>query len=465
MSVSIVKDNKIILNKGYGIKEDGKGAPINENTLFAIASNTKAFISSALAQLVSEDEIDWDDRVVDYLPHFEVFDPYVTSEVTIEDLLCHRVGLGTFSGDVIWYKSELEPKEIISRIKYLPQAFSFRNGYGYSNLMFIAAGEVIKTVTGQDWDDYITRSFFEPLRMNRTVTSIDELASKGNFATPHKVDQGKNIPIEWTNWDNMGAAGGIISSSSDMARWIQLNLNSGILESDTLIAPTELLELWTIHNSFYLSAESREWIPGRHFNGYGLGWGTFDYFGRQVVTHSGGYDGMYSRVVLIPDEDLGFAILTNNMTGISNALMMYLINAFIKEDLRDWSLAYLERPGSGGVAEDILTKKDSRKDGTTPSLNLESYEGIFYDPMYGSIQTKLENGSLKLKFENAPQLSATLGHWHYDTWEIKWDEIHAWFDFGTLKFNLNNDNEVIGISFDVPNYDIFFHEINAIKQN
>lgn len=463
LSVALVKDGEVIFNKSYGtLSVDGKTA-VDENSLFAIASNTKAFISTALAVLVDEGKIDWDDQVTDYLPDFKMYDPYVTAEITIRDLLCHRAGLGTFSGDVIWYKSEKPASEIIKQIRHVPQAYSFRSGYGYSNLMFITAGEVISAVTGKSWDMYVKETFFEPLGMSRTVTSTSALEKMKNVATPHKSVDGINTPIKWVNWDNMGAAGGIISSTADMAKWINFNLNRGIIGEDTILSPDQQNVLWTIHNSFALTENAKEWIPGRHFNGYGLGWGLYDYFGRMVVTHSGGYDGMYSRVAMVPDENFGFVLLTNNMTGIITPMMMYLINSVLEEDPEDWSKKYLEREGDDSVAETIEEIKKVRIEGTQPIVSTEEMTGTYFDPMYGHIFVSNEDEVLRLEFEHAPDLSAELVHWHNDSYEIKWDETHAWFDFGIVTFDSNNQMEVIGLTFQVPNYDIFFHEIEPEK--
>jgi len=463
MSVAIVKDNQVVMSRGFGQLTQGKSTPVDEHSLFAIASNTKAFVSSALAKLVAEGKINWDDKVIDYLPYFRLYDPYVTQEATIRDLLSHRIGLGTFSGDVIWYKSVFSPEEVIKRAQYVPQAYPFRSGYGYSNLMFIAAGEVIRAVTEQAWDDYLAASFFEPLGMNRTITTVDELASKGNYATPHKPEGNQDIPIEWTRWDNMGAAGGIISSAADMAKWIQLNLNKGIIGKDTLLSPAQQNILWTLHNNFVLTDKARIWIPGRNFNGYGLGWGLYDYHGRMVVTHSGGYDGMYSRVVLVPAENLGFVILTNSMTGIINPLVFDIMNHFIKADTRDWSASFLNN--SGGESIDTMSKIKiaARKKDTQPSFALKDYTGIFFDPMHGKIFVNLKDENLTLSFENALELNARLSHWHDDIWEIKWDKTHAWFDFGTVQFTVDNNRKITGLEFDVPNYDIFFDELHPKK--
>jgi CubicO group peptidase (beta-lactamase class C family) len=462
MSVAVVYKGETYFSKGFGIKKEGFTDKVDAQSQYAIASNTKAFVSAALATLVMEQKIQWDDPVRKHLPDFAMYDPYVSEHVTVRDLLCHRTGLGTFSGDVIWYKSERPASEVVQKVAFVPQDYEFRGGYGYSNLMFITAGEVIKAVTGKPWDEYVSETFFAPLGMKETVTSVDDLDD--NNAQPHKPVGDENLPIPWVNWDNMGAAGGIISSVDDMSNWIKLLLNKGIWKGDTLIDPDQLNIMWTPHNNFTLYERHHVSIPGRHFNGYGLGWGVFDYYGHKVISHSGGYDGMYSRVVLIPDLQLGFVILTNSMTNVIGAMMFDLINQFIKKDTRDWHAWYQNQSGGGGMLAEAEKRKAARAKGTFPRLGLSKYAGDYYDPMYGTITIQEEDGQLRLAFEKAPDLSATLQHWHYDTWEIKWDQVHAWFDFGLISFTLNTQNEVQGIEFDVPNYDIFFDEIHAKKQ-
>lgn len=228
MSIGIVKDGKLVFSKGYGVKEVGKKAKPDKNTLYAIASNSKAFTSAIIAQLVQEGKLDWNDKVVDYLSYFEMSEPWITNHVTIRDLLSHRVGLGTFSGDVIWYKSGLTPKEIIERIKNIPPAYDFRAGWGYSNLMYITAGEVIREVTGKSWAENVKERIFLPLEMDRSITSPNNLDGKGNFATPHARRADKNIPIVWEDWETIGALGGVISSVEDISKWMIFNMNHGI---------------------------------------------------------------------------------------------------------------------------------------------------------------------------------------------------------------------------------------------
>lgn len=464
MSVAIVKDGKIISNRGYGYLKYGGKQKVDENSLFAIASNTKAFVSSAIGVLQQEGKLDFDDKVQAYIPEFQLYDAYASSEATIRDLLCHRLGLGTYSGDVIWYKSDFTAREVIGKIKYVPQKYSFRSGYGYSNLMFITAGEVIREVSGMSWDGFVRDRFLEPLSMNRTITSTKDLRSLGNFAIPHKPVEEKNISIDWVNWDNMGAAGGIISSSNDMANWLLFQLNNGIWENDTILAPSIQNILWTTHNSYTVSLAAIQRNPGTNFSGYGLGWGVSDYYGNRMITHGGGYDGMYSQVVLLPELDLGIVILTNTMKSIATPLRYFIINSFFEKEQKDWSQEALARSNrKGAVEKQIEEIKSAREFDTKPTQDLADYAGIYHTDMHGPIHIVTDGDELYLNFENAPDLTARLDHWHYDTWEIKWDNVHAWFDFGILQFKLNSELKITGLEFDIPNYDIFFHELNTTK--
>ena len=461
LAVGIIKDGQVEMNMGFGVLKKGEPGKVDANTQFAIASNTKAFVAAALANLVAQGLISWEDPVIEYLPFFELFDPYTTKNTTIKDLLCHRVGLGTFSGDVMWYKSELSPEDVIKRIKFLPQAYPFRSGYGYSNLMFITAGEVIKSVTGKSWDVFVKETFLSPLDMNRTVSSITSIDA-GNSATPHKSAE-NNQPIPWVKWDNMGAAGGLISTTTDMLKWIRMNLDQGIWDDRTILSADQQRVMWTPHNSFTISEESEKSLPGRHFNGYGLGWGLSDYFGRMLVTHSGGYDGMYSRVMMMPDENLGIVVLTNSMSGISMPLCLQIINFFIKEDTRNWSEEMLKEKDTGpGIKQQL---KDAKLDNTEPTLPIANYVGEYETDLHGGLRVILKNDQLRLIFEQAPELNADLTHWHHDTWQINWDQTHAWFDFGLISFELNDLMEVTGMKMNVPNGDIFFDEMTITKKD
>ena len=465
MAIAVVKDGKVVMSKGFGELEQYKGQAVDGNTLFAIASNTKAFIASAIGSLVDQGKLNWKDKVRDHLPYFELYDSYATAEATIEDLLCHRLGLGTFSGDAIWYKSELSAEEVVKRAKYVPQAYGFRDGYGYSNLMFITAGEVIKSVTGKEWHEYVKETFFAPLKMDRTITSTNDLEAQGNYAIPHKAIRLDNKVIDWVNWDNMGAAGGIISSVNDMAQWMLFQLHVAKGHTNGAISPETQNRIWTPHNNFVVSEAQKASRPGRRFNAYGLGWGISDYYGRRIIAHGGGYDGMYSRVALMPEENLGVVVLTNGMRGISPRVTDYIMNQYLKaagEEVPN------NMPGGGqnfSMYDRIDRIKTTRVENTKPSFKLSDYKGIFYTPMYGDIYIKEEGGKLRLEFSHAPLLSATLEHWHYDTYEIKWDQEHAWFSFGTVQFLMDAQRQISGMSIDVPNNDIFFDEFKLQKVN
>lgn len=466
LSIAVVKDGKVVLAKGYGVLEKGKTSKADENSLYAIASNTKAFVSASIGILVEEGKLNWDDPVQKYLPYFELYDPYVSKHTTVRDLLCHRVGLGTYSGDAIWYKTNYSAEEVVKRVKYLPSAYEFRAGYGYTNLMFIAAGEVIRAASGKPWDVFVKERIFKPLGMERSQTSTSALGNLSNVAMPHKSIYGPAEPIPYAGWDNMGAAGGIISSVSDMAKWLNLQLNQGKYEGKTIFSAQTQETFWTMHNSFRVSAAQKQRYFKRHFSGYALGWSIADYGGRVVLSHGGGYDGMYSQVMMVPEEKLGIVVLTNSMTGISPNLCQYVVDRYLNLPLKDWSKEGIpgELQHQAERRKMVETRKAAQVKNTTPGVPQSALLGQYHDPLYGTLEVKLgANQQLELHFPHGPQLDAVLSHWHYDTYEIKWKQNHAWYDFGTLQFVTDNNRKVVGIEFDVPNEDIFFEEIHAKK--
>jgi CubicO group peptidase (beta-lactamase class C family) len=462
MSIAIVKDGKVVFSKGYGLKELGKKDAPDENTLYAIASNSKAFTSAIIAQLVQEGKLNWNDKVKKHLPYFELYDPWVSQETTIRDLLSHRVGLGTFSGDLIWYRSTLSAEEMIRRVKYLPKVYDFRSGYGYSNVMFITAGEVIRVVTGKSWSQNVKERFLQPLGMTRTVSTSKDLVKQGNAATPHALFDGRHQPIPWEDWEHVAATGGIFSSVKDMSQWIVLNLNNGIWNKDTLLTPASRNMLWTPHNNFQVNHTSTD--KSVHFRGYALGWVVSDYRGKMRVGHTGGYTGMLSGVAMIPDENLGVVVLTNGMKGIYGPIINYTLDVFLSAPERDWSaesLANLEKNKDTRIED----RKKARVLNTKPTAPIESFVGTYRNESYGDLVVKKEGEKLTIDFAHTPDLAATLEHWHYNTWELKWKnaEMLAWFTFGTVKFEVDNNNAVTGISFDVPNDDMWFYELNGKK--
>jgi len=466
MSVAIVKDGKVVFSKGYGVKEIGKPEKPDENTLYAIASNSKAFTTAAIAMMVQEGKLSLNDKVRKFLPYFELYSPYVSQDVTVRDLLCHRIGFSTFSGDAIWYLSDnLSAEDIIRRAKYLPQAYNFRAGYGYSNVMYITAGEVMRTIEGKPWGPIIQEKIFNPLGMDRSVTSSKDIGKKGNFATPHGIMEEKHSPIAWEDWEAIAATGGIISSVKDMSKWMIFNLNNGILKNDTLLSPQLRNTLWTPHNVFTVDHTDNN--NDTHFRGYGLGWDLSDYKGKMRVGHTGGYSGMVSIVALIPDDKLGVVVLTNGMKGgLMTAVANYTIDAFLKVKERDWSAENLANSKKRQVADTRIPDRiKARVPDTKPSVPMEKYAGTYVADIYGNIEVKKEGDKLRLYFEHSKRFNATLEHWHYDVWKINWDNASdlSWFQFGTVRFELDNNLHVTGLDFDVPNDDIWFYELKPRK--
>ena len=464
MSVAIVKDGKIIFSKGYGVKKAGKNEKPDGNTMYAIASNTKAFTAAIIGQLVDEGKCNWDDPVQKYLPWFQVYDPAISSKVTLRDILSHRVGYGTFSGDVAWYKSTLTAEEILRRSKHLPAAFGFRDGYGYSNIMYLAAGEVIREITGKTWFENVQERFLQPLGMTRTTIFPDELQKYGNIATPHALDEENNIPIEYTDWSEIAAMGGLISSVNDVAQWMILNMNHGHLNNSRLISDQSVNMIWTPHNARMVDRINKNDFNS-HFNAYGLGWGLRDFHGRLFTGHTGGYDGMISAVSLLPDEKLGVVVLTNGMKSPIMAITYQTLDAFLGVNKnKNWSSELLSRVEAREKNDTrIPERKASQVNDTKPSLPLEKFTGVYLSDIYGKITVSLSNGNLHVHHEHSPELAFSLKHFHYDVFEIVWDYEQAWFKFGTVKFNTDYYLKVTGMDFDVPNDDIFFDELKPRK--
>lgn len=463
LAVAIVQGDKVLLSKGYGVLQTGATQAVNEHSLFAIASNSKAFTSAALAMLVDEGKLHWDDRVSQHLPWFRLRDPWASADIRVRDLLCHRSGLGTFSGDLLWWGTSYSAREVLERAALLEPAAPFRTKYEYSNLMFIAAGEVIRAVSGLSWEQFVEQRIFSPLNMSRSVTSTKDLSAKGNFATPHKTYTDRNQPIEWMNWDVMGAAGGVISSVHDMSKWMQCQLAQGEAAPGTkaLFTKARSREMWEAHMPIPVSEASRRRFPSTHFRAYALGWSLSDYLGHKLVGHGGGYDGMYSQVLLAPEKGLGVVVLTNSMTGIGSAITYRVMDTFLGGAQRDWSGEMLPGSLAGQQAFEARIRETiaPAATGTQASQAPSAYTGLYRCPMYGDTRVELENGRLVMRLLPYPELVADLVHLHYDTYEVRWRKDFAWFGGGTVQFVPDSRGRFVRLSLDIPNDDLWFYEL------
>lgn len=465
MAVAILKNDTLQLLKGYGVKEIGKPGKIDENTLFAVASNTKSFTATAMAMLVDEGKLSWDDKVVKFLPWFRLYDPYVSLNMTIRDLLSHRSGLQTFSGDLIWYGSTYSRDEIIERASKLKPVYGFRTNYGYSNIMYLTAGQIIAKVSGMSWDEFIKERILMPLGMKNTNTSVTELNLKGNTSIPHNDVDDSIIAIKYLNWDNIGPAGSINSSASDMIKWLHFQLHKGKLESKELVSEKSLRELWTPQTIQKVSPFSEKLWPTTHFKSYGMGWGLMDYHGKKIISHSGGYDGMISFSAFVPEANLAFVILTNKNSSLYYPLSYKILDTYMSSDTTDWSTIIFDMMEKNRATELEAAKAENlhRLKNTSPTLPLDSYTGSYVSEIYGEVKVELRDSELFMSFTPTPMFHSSMKHWQYNTFSIKFPEVPS-LPEGKATFILGPESEVERLFIDVPNPDFDFTELDFIRQ-
>lgn len=425
LAIAVVKDDDIVFSKGFGVCELGEAETVDEHTLFAIGSCTKAFTATALGLLVQEGKLSWDDAVINHLPGFQLYDPYVTHNITVRDLLCHRSGLQTWEGDLIAYGSRYTREELIHRARYIQPAFSFRAGFGYSNIMFITAGQIIPAITELCWDDFVSQRIFEPLCMTRSNTSIKSLDGLVNVAKPHENIGDRIHSLPYRNVDNMGPASSINSTVYDMAQWLRLQLSNGIYDENQIVNEAIIEETRVPHTPIRISPLGRKLIPSCHFSAYGLGWNLMDYHGQLVVMHSGSLDGMYSLVGLLPEEKLGLVFLTNkNPQSFRNALFHQIVDAYLDAPSKDWHKIALDmdRDTAAQMAEKNQQIEDARIKETRPTLPVDKYPGVYTNPLYGEATIVLQDDQLVLHLSAHPNITGDLEHWNYDSFLCRWTD-------------------------------------------
>ena len=444
LAIAIVKDDRVVLAKGFGVRELNKPAPVDEHTLFAIGSSSKAFTAASIAMLVDEGKLKWDDPATKHLPGFQLFDPYSTRELTITDLLSHRSGLTR--GDMLWYASSYDRSEVLRRVRYLKPSWSLRSRYGYQNIMFLAAGQVIPSITGKTWDEFIRDRIFTPLGMKSSTTSIKAFTTSANVATPHSKINDKIQAVSWRNIDNIAPAGSINSNVEDMAQWVRLQLGGGMYQNQRLLSAAAIKEMQTPQTIIRLEGMQASLYPEAHFLTYGLGWFLSDYRGKKVVEHGGAIDGMRAAVAMMPEEKLGLVILSNLHGNVLPVALMYKIfDIYLNAPPRDWSADMLKVRNTLEEQAKAAEKKaeSERVQGTSPSLALEKYAGTFQSDMYGETKVTLENNKLVLRF--GPNFTGDLQHWHYDTFRVVWRDPMQGKGFVNFRLNTQAKVEVINI--------------------
>lgn len=458
IAVAIVKDGKVVLERGFGLRELGQSAPVDARTLFAIASNTKAFTAAALEQLAEAGKLKMDDRVIDHLPWFRMSDPYVTHEMRIRDLLAHRSGLSLGAGDLLyWPPTSYTTKEVVQRLAKVPIKNGFRSGYAYDNILFAVATLVIEDASGQSYADYVRTHLFAPVGMDDTLIDMTELKPGMDVATGHaKADFKDLVPVPPMAWRNDPGAGGIYSSVHDMAKWMNVQLAGGALPQSgadgkplRIFSADSQRDMWSMLTPITVRAPSiPELAPlTPNFSGYGESWFLSDYRGEKLAWHTGGWPGMVSRVTLVPGQKLGVVVLTNAESGAAfNAITYRVLDAWLNPSHKtDWVAAYAKAVAQGQArADDSLARHEAARDKhSKPSLALADYAGTYRDPWYGDVIIRNEGGKLRLRFAKTAQLVGTMTPWQHDSFVVRWDDRTLNAD-AFVSFALDMDGHVTG---------------------
>jgi len=447
LSVAIVKDGKVLLAKGYGVRKMGEPAPVDTRTQFGIASNTKVFTATALALLVEEGKVEWDAPVIRYLPWFAMYDPFVTRELTVRDLLVHRSGLGLGAGDLLWWPpSSYDRKEVARRLRFIKPATSFRSAYAYDNVLYLVAGEVIETVSGLSWEDFVRTRILQKIGMTSSDVHHSAVGAGGNVAAPHAPVNGSVRPVAPFLSDNTNPAGGIVSGAEDMAKWVMVQLDSGrVADGSRLFTPASTRQVWRDVTPTPIG----NGLPGLehlrpNFSGYALGLGVRDFRGHKLLQHTGGLPGYVSKVAMIPDLRLGVVVLTNQESSAAFEAIVYrALDYYLGAPPTDY-VGIMKRLVDQGEAE--LKAMEQRATGarqadSRPSLALAKYAGTYRDAWYGDITLALEDGKLVMRFSHTPSLVGDLEHWQFDTFVVRWRDRELRAD-AYVSFALNPDGSI-----------------------
>ncbi|AKK68229.1 serine hydrolase [Xanthomonas translucens pv. undulosa] len=432
IAIAIVKDGQVVLERGYGVRELGKPEPVDAQTLFAIASNTKAFTAAALSILADEGKLKLDDRVIEHLPWFQMADPYVTREMRVRDLLSHRSGLSLGAGDLLfWPATSYSNEEVVRRLAHVPLKGGFRDRYAYDNILYAVAQKLIEQVSGQSYAEFVRQRIFVPVGMSGARINSDYLQPGDRAAVGHaKFDFRELRPVPPLTWSNNSGAGGIYASVHDMAKWMQVQLDGGRLPSADgqerrLFSAQRQQEMWQVITPIAIAEPSvPQLLPARpNFAGYGEGWSLSDYRGHKLVWHTGGWPGMVSRLTLLPEQQLGVIVLTNQEVGAAfNALTLQVLDAYLGAPPTDWTAAYAAAVAKADAkADEDWSKHQAARDASSkPSLPLAAYAGTYRDPWYGEVAIVQRGKQLELRFSKTAQLVGTLQHWQHDTFIVRW---------------------------------------------
>ncbi len=450
IAVAVIKDGKVIHSRGYGVRSLKSGLPVDENTLFGIASNSKAFTAFALGMLVEEGKISWDDKVRKWIPEFKLYSPYVTEEFTIRDLLTHRSGLGLGAGDLMFFpdSSNFELKDILYNLQFLKQVSGFRTKFDYDNNMYIVAGEVVKRASGMSWDDYVETRIMRPIGMNNSACSFDRLKDKSDVIDAHAEVEGKVRVIARSSMKVGHSAGGINSSIADLSKWVELLLAQGKYGPNltNLYNSRIQKEIWSPQTIIQAGD------PGyynTHFKAYGLGFFIEDIKGYKELSHTGGLEGMVTQITMIPELQLGIIVLTNQQEGAAFiSITNEIKDGYLGLPRKDWiseltisrnlSLSYNK------TVTDPIWEEINKAQSGTAKIDFNIYTGAYQDPWFGEVTISMKNGKIWFDSKRSPKLTGEMLPFKGNSFVVKWRDRSMDAD-AFVMFHLNENGRADGM--------------------
>lgn len=435
VAIAIVEHGQATLSQGWGVRKLGDSAPVDEHTIFPTGSTGKAFTTAAIATLVDQGKLGWDDKMIDHIPWFRMYDPWVTSEMTVRDLLVHRSGLGLGAGDLMYVpRTSLSRRQTVERLRYLKPATSFRSAYAYDNILYIVAGQLIEEVTGKTWEEYVASEVLKRGGMMDSAATYEARYASPNHAFPHArvsgIIRGDGANSVLDEHDELGRnampAGGLAMSAADLAQWLKIQLRHGALPGGgRLFSEDAARQMWTPVTVQPIDPWPGDLAPATpQYSAYALGWEIEDYRGHRMIWHSGGVFGAIAVVVMLPDEDVGFAIVINSEeAALRRGLMYELLDHYLGLPDNDWYKkwdTFVDARLKGGKAAIAQLQDTPARVG--PSLPLASYAGAYRDAWYGDVVVSERNGGLWIDFASTPRMAGPLVHFQYDTFKTQFTD-------------------------------------------
>jgi CubicO group peptidase (beta-lactamase class C family) len=441
VAVAVVYRGEVYYCEGHGVRELGRNQRVTRRTVFPLASCSKAFTTTALAMLVDEGKVHWDEPARRHVPFFRLADPLADANVTIRDLLSHRTGVA--GHDLLWYRAKGSQEEIIRRIGLVPPSMSFRSGYQYQSIMVMAAGYAVGTASGSSWQAFVQKRILDPLGMGDTTLTTPPALRGPDHANGHRHNKaGKVEVVPWYPMVSPDPAGSVNSSAADLSKWLLFHLGEGG-KARKLVSAAALEETHSPQTIMRLVGNDRDFQPFTHQMSYGMGWVVQDYRGQHLVAHGGSIDGFRSHLTLVPDARLGIALL-NNLEGsqMNLAISNSLVDLFLGLSPQDWNGRFLEtmKKEEAGKEEAIRHWQATRKKGTRTSRDLAAYGGSFQNPAYGTARIELKDGALAWQWST---FSGVLEHFHYDTFTAR----NRFLGDPMVVFRLDAKGEVVGMQF------------------